>query len=73
MTNNFDDEKKEITKTEFLQKRLAREANVNYKKIVLCQTDETDWAKLTRAAGTIEEGLQQLVRVYKKRLNEIEN
>lgn len=73
MKNHSNDEKKEITKTEFLQRRLAKEANVDYKKIALRQIDETDWAKLTRAAGTIEENLQQLVKVYKKRLNEIQD
>lgn len=71
MKNHSDDTKKEIIETEFLQRKWFKEAKVDYNKAISGELDETDWAKLTRAAGNIYQNLEKLRNYWIKKADEL--
>lgn len=68
---NLLNNKKEISQSEFLKRRLAKEAGVNYKKIEFGCLDERDWARLTRAIVIMQENLNNLTEYWINKADEL--
>jgi replicative DNA helicase len=61
MKNPFKKEKPTAKKnSDFVVRKICKEAGLNYKQVKMGRLDEVAWAKLTRAAGTIHERLNKL-------------